>query len=443
MNPKPQTRNLKPMHLHLTLTAPPADSFRAAQVVGMFDLPPEEPARIEIDVEVPSLHDPWRIGAIVGPSGAGKTTVARTAFGLPSRSPRWPSDRPILDAFRPMPLRQLLAYFSAVGLHSPPAWLRPYRLLSTGERFRCDLARRLADAERLDARGFRRAGKPVLRSAHQAAARINFAARIAHHGGWGPEPTAQVLVVDEFTSHLDRHTAIAASRCLHRYARRASDVGCPHLGDRRVVPPRIVAVTCHEDILPWLGPDWVLRLPEGLLTAGPTEPPPLPLTIQLCSRDEWELFRPHHYLSGELAQGATCYLALWDNHPAALCAVLGQIGHPGRKRITRLVTLPQFQGLGIGMRLAEHVCSLESERGFRMSIATSHPAVIDGCRRSCRWRCLGIKRCGGTRQTIRGRPLAGSTGRIVAAFEFTGKGSGFGVQGSGDKPDPETRNSKL
>jgi GNAT superfamily N-acetyltransferase len=132
----------------------------------------------------------------------------------------------------------------------------------------------------------------------------------------------------------------------------------------------------------------------------------------------WAEFRPHHYLSGQLARGAQCYVALWSGRRAAFCAVLGQIGHAGRKRITRLVTLPPFQGLGIGMRLAEYVCRLEAERGFRVSLATSHPAVIASCRRSPRWHFLGIKRCGGTPQCIRGRPLAGSTGRIVAAFEF-------------------------
>jgi GNAT superfamily N-acetyltransferase len=97
---------------------------------------------------------------------------------------------------------------------------------------------------------------------------------------------------------------------------------------------------------------------------------------------------------------------------------LAALGHHGRKRISRLVTLPDYQGLGIGMRLAERVCEDQSSRGFRLSIATSHPAVIGYCNSSPQWRPLGIKRLGGTWQRMEGRSVAGSTGRGVASFEW-------------------------
>jgi GNAT superfamily N-acetyltransferase len=226
------------------------------------------------------------------------------------------------------------------------------------------------------------------------------------------------LVIDEFTSHLDRDTARSVSFALQRFLRRCTTGVQPVMDRLATCSARFVAVTCHEDFLPWLAPDWVLRLPEGALDRGPFAAPPLPLSFQRCHRRLWDCFRLHHYLSTNLARGATCYAATWDGRPAAFCALLGQIGHPGRKRITRLVTLPQFQGLGIGMRLAEYVCSLETTRGFRVSIATSHPGVIDVCRRSPRWKYLGIKRLGGTPQRIGTRRLAGSAGRIVAAFEY-------------------------
>jgi hypothetical protein len=71
------------------------------------------------------------------------------------------------------------------------------------------------------------------------------------------------------------------------------------------------------------------------------------------------------------------------------------------------------------MQLAERVCQDQSARGFRLSIATSHPAVIAYCRASPKWRPLGIKRLGGTRQQLAGRPVTGSTGRGLASFEWT------------------------
>ena len=359
---------------HITLDSPVRDSFRVEQIVGMFDMPIERAARLELDVELPAADESWTIGAIVGPSGSGKTTVAREVFGLTRLAHRWPRDRAVIDAFGRLPIRRVLALFAAAGFHSPPAWLRPYHLLSTGERFRCDLARILA--------------------ADQV-----------------------MLVLDEFTSHLDRDTARSASYALQRFLRR--EAGFHAERDRlKTCPARLVAVMCQQDVLPWLAPDWVLRLPGGSLDRTLLRKPRFPLRFGRCDRRLWDWFRPHHYLSGTLARGATCYAAWWEDRPAAFCAVLGQIGHACRKRITRLVVLPQFQGLGLGLQLAEHVCSLESARGLAVSIATSHPAVIAACRRSPRWRYLGVKRCGGTPQRIGRRRLRGSTGRIVAAFQF-------------------------
>jgi ferredoxin len=119
------------------------DTFRVQQVVGMFDLPLQHASRLDLEVELPAADEPWTIGAIVGPSGSGKTTIARAAFGIQPCRRRWPRNRAVIDAFGGLPIRRLLALLAAVGLNSPPAWLRPYHLLSTGEKFRCDLAWRL------------------------------------------------------------------------------------------------------------------------------------------------------------------------------------------------------------------------------------------------------------------------------------------------------------
>ena len=371
------------MKLSIALKTRLSDSFRIQQVLGMFDLPEDSARRVELTAELPAADEAWTIGAIVGPSGSGKTSVARAAFTLPPPMPAWPGDRPVIEALATQTLRQSLALFAAVGFNSPPAWLRPYGVLSSGEQFRCDVARRLAP------NGFEHS-----------------------------RSECSTLVLDEFTSHLDRDTARSCSYALQRFLRRTGFQPVQTQDKLKTCPARLVAVTCHEDVLPWLAPDWVLRMPSGRLDRGPFAAPPLPLRFARADRRVWAEFRQHHYLTGQLARGASCYVALWSGRPAAFCAVLGQIGHPGRKRITRLVTLPQFQGPGIGMRLAEHVCRREAARGLRVSIATSHPPVIASCRRSPRWRYLGIKRCGGTPQCIRGRPLVGSTGRIVAAFEF-------------------------
>ena len=55
--------------------------------------------------------------------------------------------RPSSMAFPPgMSIKDICALLSSVGFSSPPAWLRPYRVLSTGQQFRVTLARLLAEA---------------------------------------------------------------------------------------------------------------------------------------------------------------------------------------------------------------------------------------------------------------------------------------------------------
>src|SRR5436305_929586 len=130
------------MQLDVTVSCPVHDSFRVRQVAGMFDLSVTTSRSERFRVELPDLTEDWQIGLIVGPSGSGKTTVARQAFGDAFYRPRtWPRDRAVIDGFGDLPIKQIIRTLGAVGFSSPPAWLKPYRVLSNGERFRCDLAR--------------------------------------------------------------------------------------------------------------------------------------------------------------------------------------------------------------------------------------------------------------------------------------------------------------
>ena len=65
-----------------------------------------------------------------------------------------------------------------------------------------------------------------------------------------------------------------------------------------------------------------------------------------------------------LPQGARCYLALWEGVPVAFCATVALIGWKNRWRISRIVTLPDYQGLGVGMAVAEAVAELHLGQGI-------------------------------------------------------------------------------
>jgi GNAT superfamily N-acetyltransferase len=152
--------------------------------------------------------------------------------------------------------------------------------------------------------------------------------------------------------------------------------------------------------------------------------PPIELQIVRCRRCAWQLFARHHYLSGELAQFSRCFLALWNGAPVAFCATLSLIGRKNRWRITRLVTLPDYQGIGIGTAVAEAVAELHRREGHRLNLTCSHPAMIAHCRRSPQWRTIGVKkaRSSATKEFIAN--YRSSVGRAVVSFEYVGGDDG-------------------
>src|SRR6188508_763850 len=104
----------------------------------MFDIAPSERSEVSWSHDLPIEARSWNVGLIVGPSGSGKSTVARELFGKQMvDSFNWPADRSVIDAFpASMSIKEIVALLNSVGFSSPPSWMRPFTVLSTGEQFR-------------------------------------------------------------------------------------------------------------------------------------------------------------------------------------------------------------------------------------------------------------------------------------------------------------------
>jgi GNAT superfamily N-acetyltransferase len=367
--------------VHAEVSCPLFDSFRVQQVAGMFDVPLADRPAVEFAVEVPGDDEDWQIGLIVGPSASGKTTIARRAFG-PRWCERaaWPDDRAVVDCFGSLAAAEITGLLTAVGFGSPPAWVRPYRVLSRGEQFRCDLARALGGAIEQSADAHANARPPI-------------------------------VAFDEFTSVVDRHVAQIGSAAIARSIRRGN-LAC-----------RFVAVTCHYDVAQWLEPDWIVDMATRTCQRRRLRRPAIELELHRARHGLWKLFAPHHYLSGSLSSRARSYAAFWKGNPVSFCATLPVIGRKGHWRITRLVTLPDYQGVGIGMRVAETVCQLYRDAGLRMNVTASHPALIAHCVKSPLWRTARVLKTGSgdTRRFVGN--YRSSAGRSVVSFEYLGSAS--------------------
>src|SRR5205814_3998589 len=114
--------------------------------------------------------------------------------------------------------------------------------------------------------------------------------------------------------------------------------------------------------------------------------PAVVLDVSRCGRDLWPLFAPHHYLNHALAPSAVCFVARWNDRPVAFSAWLPFVGsgRPARRE-HRTVTLPDYQGVGIGQALAGLIASLWRGLGCRALSTTTHPGLIASRRRSPCW----------------------------------------------------------
>jgi hypothetical protein len=417
--------------MNITVRSPIVETPRVLQVRGMFDLAAQANSEMSWELSLPLDEKDWHIGLILGPSGCGKSTIARQLW--PQRlayRQQWPADRSVLDGFPAgMAIKEIVGLLSSVGFSSPPAWLRPYQVLSTGQQFRVSLARLLAD-------------QPDL------------------------------AVQDEFTSVVDRTVARIGAHAVAKAVRARRQ--------------KFVAVTCHEDVEDWLDPDWVYRpalatleksgdsgqgsdrelrtsslelrskvadrrSKIGFLTPNPCRlapaftwrclrrRPSITLEVRRVGREAWQIFKHHHYLSSALSPSAMCFVAYLKElgtssfelqpsaedrrskledpplSPVAFSAWIHSFTKRGGKREHRTVTLLDYQGVGIGQALATHIASLWKALGYRVSSTTTHPAYVASRLRSPLWRMVRAPSLAGSHSRIRH-----AVTRLTAGFEYVG-----------------------
>lgn len=341
-------------------------SARARQLASMFELHPEcTSERWTFDLTLPQS---WSIGVIVGPSGSGKSTVAKEVFAASLVSEDgWPRDATIIDGFDGVPIKDVAAALSSVGFSSPPAWFRPFDVLSTGQKFRANVARALVTS-------------------------------------------GDTFVIDEYTSVVDRTVAQIGSAAVSKAVRAAGK--------------RFVAVTCHYDVIEWLQPDWVLEMPDGVLTRRSVQRrPAIQIEVYRTTAEAWRMFSKHHYLSNELHKSSACYVALIGNRPVAFAAVMAfpHAVKPGWRE-HRTVVLPDFQGIGIGNMLSELIASVYSATGRPYYSTTTHPAMVKYRAKSAKWNMIrSPSRVGRNKTSKRWDESTSSRDRYTASFRYAGK----------------------
>lgn len=314
------------------------NSYRAARVKSLFNA--ENGCNFDLEIDNVDLSGNWNIGVVVGPSGSGKTSIGKMIFGenkIYDYHEGWDDNKPIIDCIAPNgDFNEVTGALSNVGLGDVPAWLRPFRVLSNGEQFRAGLARMVCE-------------KP------------------------------SEIVVDEFTSVIDRQIARIGSQAFQKSWRRNNPNG------------KVVLLTPHYDILDWLQPDWVIDTKTKTFQRGlPWQRPKIDLQIWKVNQSYWRFYKPHYYLDLPMPVAGEYFIGTVDGELACHLCVTPRFEIKGY-RGTRLVTMPEWQGAGVGSRFLNFIAQYHLEGNGRnghkypLYFHTSHPQLCGYLRHSKRW----------------------------------------------------------
>lgn len=362
------------MQANIVIETDISRSTRCQQLEAMFDVPPKERQRLEWKVDLPIENEKWNVGLIVGPSGAGKSTIGKEIFKSEYQPEIVWKEKSVIDDFRQdISIETITAVCSAVGFNTVPAWMRPYSVLSTGEKFRVEIARRLLEL---------------------------------------PDP----IVVDEFTSVVDRQVAKIGAYAVQKYVRKNNR--------------QFIGISCHYDVEEWLMPDWIYDVSAMEYRARGSlqlKRPELQAEIRRVPYEAWRLFAPFHYLTADLHKAAKCFCVFIGEQPVSFIGILHRPNwrKAGQdvKGISRAVTLPDWQGVAVMPYLAGAAGAAYKALGWRLRAYPAHPPLIRSMQRWPGW--IMVKKPGFVqkyRAKYGERPSASmhTVSRPGAVFEYCG-----------------------
>lgn len=87
------------------------------------------------------------------------------------------------------------------------------------------------------------------------------------------------------------------------------------------------------------------------------------------------MFKDHHYLDSKINKASRCYVAVWNGQVIGFSATIAMPSGTVKNawRAHRTVIFPDFQGMGIGVRLQDIVAQIHIEEGHKFYSRTSHP----------------------------------------------------------------------
>lgn len=312
--------------MNITLTSKIQNDKYTEYVYDAFDIQNREETEVTIPMNLDGLNSfDWNIGVIYGGSGSGKSTILKELGTI--KNIEFDVNKPLISNFDWLEPEEASRVLTSIGLSSVPTWLRPFRLLSNGEQYRAYLAYLVASAK-----------------------------------------DGETILVDEYTSVVDRDVAKAMSLALQKYIRREKK--------------KVILASCHFDIMEWVMPDWIytplkeggLERPDYLRLGRPE----ISLQVSRVEPETFDFFKKHHYLTESVNRTYIFLLFEWNNKPIAINVIGRHLGKNGGFKVfreSRIVVHPDYQGMGIGSKISEFCGGILKSIGGKFYTKTINPAL--------------------------------------------------------------------
>lgn len=336
-------------HYSLTLQTPIATSFRCVKAANSLDIDAKKKSIHAFAVDA-DIQTSFNIGLIVGASGSGKTTFAKSIWGENVFEPALDLAKPVIDQFpNAWSYDECAGALAGVGLTSVPCWIRPAYTLSNGQRARAECALQMA-----------RAGE------------------------------SGDVVIDEWTSVVDRTVAKVMSHCVAKFARKTNK--------------RIVLCSCHYDVIDWLNPDWIIDcnkqsyIERRSLWQSFKRDERLQFDIRPVPRSTWRYFSKYHYLSELLPGGHIWTFGVFHgvDQIGFLCFA-NYVPHrdkqkPMQVHANRMVIHPDYAGFGLSIRVLCEASEIMAARGFDVRSKFSSTPIYLSMKKQPQWLLVSVDR---------------------------------------------------
>lgn len=129
-------------------------------------------------------------------------------------------------------------------------------------------------------------------------------------------------------------------------------------------------------------------------------------------------------MNTDIASASVCYGLYDKENIIGFCAVLHQPHGVVKnlKRCSRLVILPDYQGIGLETRFLNVIADYYKNKGYRFSIVTSAKNMISALNKNDKWRIIryGVNKCSFNKNAIDFKRSSMRSNCKTASFMYKG-----------------------